>query len=288
MLSDQQVQQYERDGYLVVPNFATAEETKQLRDRALQLVAGFEPNTKAIFSTKNQKATTNQYFMDSGSNISFFFEEQAHDKQGNLRQAKELSINKIGHAMHDLDPVFRSFSRSDRVARLLESLHYRRPLPVQSMFIFKQPKIGGEVVPHQDSTFLYTDPPTVVGLWWALEDATVDNGCLFTLPGSHREGPARRMLTTEDREGVTFDKDAPAWDLQDFVPVEVKAGSLVLLHGANVHYSNENSSGISRHAYSVHVCEGAGDVSWAADNWMQRRPELPFEPLYDHSAAVPA
>lgn len=50
-------------------------------------------------------------------------------------------------------------------------------------------------------------------------------------------------------------------------PVQVKAGSLVLLHGANVHYSNENTSGISRHAYSVHVCEGAGDVSWAADNW---------------------
>ena len=43
-----------------------------------------------------QKATTNQYFMDSGSNVSFFFEEQAHDESGSLRQAKELSINKIG------------------------------------------------------------------------------------------------------------------------------------------------------------------------------------------------
>ena len=85
----------------------------------------------------------------------------------------------------------------------------------------QQPKIGGEVVPHQDSTFLYTDPPTVVGLWWALEDATVGNGCLFTLPGSHKQGPARRMLTAEDGSGVVFDKDATEWDLSQFVPVEV-------------------------------------------------------------------
>ena len=47
----------------------------------------------------------------------------------------------------------------------------------------QQPKIGGEVAVHQDSTFLYTDPPTVVGLWLALEDATKENGCLWHLPG---------------------------------------------------------------------------------------------------------
>ena len=48
--------------------------------------------------------------------------------------------------------------------------------------IVQQPKIGGEVRPHQDSTFLRTDPPSVVGLWWALEDATKQNGCLWALP----------------------------------------------------------------------------------------------------------
>lgn len=52
-------------------------------------------------------------------------------------------------ALHDLDPVFRQFSRSAAVCNVMRSLGYARPLPVQSMYIFKQPSIGGEVVPHQ-------------------------------------------------------------------------------------------------------------------------------------------
>ena len=42
------------------------------------------------------------------------------------------------------------------------------------MYIFKQPKIGGEVVCHQDSTFLYTEPESAVGFWVAIEDATIE------------------------------------------------------------------------------------------------------------------
>lgn len=53
-------------------------------------------------------------------------------------------------------------------------------------FNFQQPGIGGEVVPHQDNSFLYTDPPTCTGLWLALEDATVTNGCLWAIPRSHK------------------------------------------------------------------------------------------------------
>ena len=49
--------------------------------------------------------------------------------------------------------------------------------------VLQQPRIGGEVSVHQDSTFLYTDPLTVVGLWIALEDATKENGCLWSIKG---------------------------------------------------------------------------------------------------------
>ena len=55
------------------------------------------------------------------------------------------------------------------------------------MYIFKQPNIGGEVTCHQDSTFLYTEPIDIVGLWFALEDATIENGCLWAIPGGHRQ-----------------------------------------------------------------------------------------------------
>jgi len=119
----------------VIEGFASQDEVTALRNRADALVEKFDPATISIFSTRNQ--TADEYFLDSSNNISFFFEEKAFDEEGKLRQAKALSINKIGHAMHDLDPVFRAFSRSPRVSAVMKSLGYKRPLPVQSMYIFK-------------------------------------------------------------------------------------------------------------------------------------------------------
>ncbi len=62
------------------------------------------------------------------------------------------------------------------------------PVVIQSMAILKPPKVGGLVNIHQDSTFLYDYPETLVGFWIPLQDATVNNGCLWGLPGSHK-GP---------------------------------------------------------------------------------------------------
>ncbi len=61
----------------------------------------------------------------------------------------------------------------------------------------QQPKIGGEVVPHQDSSFIYTEPMSCVGLWWALEEATKDNGCLWAAPEEHKKGLRRRFFVKD-------------------------------------------------------------------------------------------
>ena len=62
------------------------------------------------------------------------------------------------------------------------------------MYIFKQPHIGGEVTCHQDSTFLYTKPESAVGFWVALEDATIENGCLWVSRGVRHKGPLRKLF----------------------------------------------------------------------------------------------
>lgn len=77
------------------------------------------------------------------------------------------------------------------------------------MYIFKQPRIGGEVTPHQDSCFLRTDPPSCIGLWLALEDATMTNGCLWARPGSHTE-PIRRHFAKQPDGTMGFDARLPA------------------------------------------------------------------------------
>lgn len=130
----------------------------------------------------------------------------------------------------------------------------------------QQPNIGGEVVPHQDSTFLYTEPMSVVGFWMALEDSTLDNGCLWTLPGSHKAG-VRRKMTVKDGKSTFDPPAAEEYDLATFTPLEMKAGDMVILHGSNIHYSKENTSPKSRHAYSVHYVEGAEGFAWPEGNW---------------------
>ncbi|KAL1553660.1 phytanoyl-CoA dioxygenase [Salvia divinorum] len=275
-LNPDQLEFFKSQGYLVLDSFAGTDEIRSLRSRMEQLLEEFDFSSKAsIFSTTNQQQTTDDYFFESAEKISFFFEEKAFGDDGSLKQPKELSINKVGHALHEIDPTFKSFSTSEKATGLLSSLGYKRPIVIQSMYIFKQPGIGGEVVPHQDNSFLYTDPPTCTGLWLALEDATVTNGCIWAIPGSHKAGLVRRFI--RDETGVHFDKPSPLYDQKDFVPIEVKAGALVVIHGDLIHQSFENKSSASRHAYSLHVVDTDG-CKWVDDNWIRRKVEA--EPVY--------
>ncbi|CAI9095990.1 OLC1v1032043C2 [Oldenlandia corymbosa var. corymbosa] len=275
-LSSEQLDFFKSQGYLVLESFCSPEEIQSMRNRMADLLDEFDPSTTAtIFSTKTHQHATNDYFFESAEKISFFFEEKAFDDEGNLKQPKQLSINKVGHALDELDPVFKKFSKSDKLSGLLLSLDYKRPVIIQSMYIFKQPGIGGEVVPHQDNSFLYTHPSTCTGLWLALEDATIENGCLWAIPGSHKNGLVRRFV--RDENGIHFDKPSPHYDQKDFVSVEVKAGSLVVIHGDLIHQSFENRSPKSRHAYSLHVVDTEG-CKWADDNWIKRKVQP--EPVY--------
>ncbi|KAI4313776.1 hypothetical protein L6164_026730 [Bauhinia variegata] len=275
-LTSDQLQFFNSQGYLVLESFVSPDDINAMMKRMEQLLADFDASsTASIFSTKNQQKLTDSYFYESVEKVSFFFEEKAFGDDGNLKQPKQLSINKVGHALHELEPAFKKFSSSEKFSSLLCSLGYKRPVIMQSMYIFKQPGIGGEVVPHQDNSFLYTEPPTCTGVWLALEDATILNGCLWAIPGSHKNGLVRRFLRDED--GVKFDRPNPSYDQKDFVPIEVKAGDLVVIQGDLIHQSFENQSSKSRHAYSLHVVDTDG-CEWAPDNWIRRKVEP--EPLY--------
>ena len=276
-LSPEEVATYRKQGFLAITDFASAEEMTNMRARAEKIVDEFEYDRASVFSTTDQKRTTDDYFLESANGISCFFEEKAHDERGNLCVPKALAINKIGHALHDYDDVFRAFSRSEKVANLMKSLELPNPTPVQSMYIFKQPSIGGEVVPHQDSTFLNTEPPTCVGIWLALEDCTLDNGCLHAVPGTP---PVTRIMSVDhdsSERSIEFIGEATAVDLSRASPLCVPAGTLILLHGANVHFSRANTSPHSRHAYSVHFVDGR--ARWRDTNWLRRAPSRPFQPL---------
>lgn len=273
-LSQQQIQQFQQQGYLALPDFKSASEIAALRARAEALVEAFDPaSSKTIFTTNEQVRAVDRYFLDSATRSSCFFEEEAFDEKGHLKQAKALSINKIGHAMHDMDPVFDAFSRGTALHAVAHSLGLQEPQLWQSMYIFKQPGIGGEVGWHQDATFFDSTPISVTTFWFALEDASVHNGCLWVQPGGHRSPLRERFVRAGD--GVRMEKlDATPWpDQTTAVPLEVKAGTLVVFHGLLPHYSAPNRSAHSRHAYTLHVTDAR--TAYAPTNWIQRGADLP-------------
>ena len=266
---------YEHAGVLILEEFVAPEKCEALRQHTLALIDEFDPTeVKHVFSAMEQSQLGDRYFEESGDKIRFFFEHDAFDENGNLRQAKEVSLNKMGHAMHDLDPVFDAFSRTPELAQAASDIGFQDPAIIQSMMIFKPPRIGGEVYCHQDSTFIYTEPESCVGFWFALEDATVENGCMHFIPGGHKLGLKQRHYRASDGK-LTFETlDETPWPEGAEVAAEAKIGTLVIFNGRSPHLSSANLSDRSRHAYTLHLIDRA--CHYRADNWLQRGADLPL------------
>ncbi len=274
-LTPEMLDAYKETGVIILEDFVSAEACAVLRERALQLVEGFDPNeVRSVFSAIEQTQLNDRYFYESGDKIRFFLEYDAFDDAGNLIQAKEACLNKMGHAMHDLDPVFEKFSYMPELGEITRRIGIADPGLIQSMYIFKPPRIGGEVHFHQDSTFLYTEPESCVGFWFALEDATVKNGCMHFIPAQHR-GPLkqRNYRVSDDAFTIEVLDDTP-WPEHAKLPAEASAGTMVMFDGRAPHMSRHNTSDKSRHAYTLHVIDK--DCRYPADNWLQRGPELPL------------
>lgn len=298
-LTAEQLQKFHQDGYLIIPQALCPATVQSLLAETHSLLTHFSiadhPLTR--FST-GEKAdhVGDDYFLSSGDKIRFFFEEDAFDDAGKLTKPKEKAINKIGHYLHALSPPFAKLLAKDSPdavaspSAVARSLGFQDPRCLQSMVICKQPEIGGAVPPHQDSTFLYTNPPSAVGFWYALEDATLENGCLSFLPGSHKWAPVSKRLVRKagDLGTEMVDNDGPVFppgeeyvakeEEGDYVPGEVKAGDLVLIHGNLLHKSERNLSQKGRIIYTFHVIEGQ-DRPYDERNWLQP-PAEGFTKLY--------
>ena len=269
---------WDRDGFVVLPDFVDTELQADLRDRIAEIVAdysasGLPDGAASVFSTTEQTHAQDDWFLTSGDVIRPFLEAGAFDGVGNQIVPMDQALNKLGHAMHDLDPVFDRFSRTPALARLAADLGFVDPLLLQSMVIFKPSHIGGEVTCHCDHSFLWTEPQTVVGFWFALDDATIDNGCMWAIPGG-QTGGARTRFRREGAGTTTDVLDPTPYDMDALVPLEVEAGTCIAFHGSLPHWSGPNTSDQPRLAYTLHLIDGTAHYS--ADNWLQRSPELPL------------
>lgn len=266
------LQTYREQGFLVLPELIGAEHIASLRRAARRIVDEFDiERHRTVFTTRTQRHARDQYFLDSAEAVHCFLEEDAVGRDGRVSRARETAVNKFGHAMHDLVPEFGEFCRLPEIREVLRAIGYPEAWLWQTMYIFKQPGIGGEVRWHQDASYLITEPASVVGLWVALEDADRDNGCLWVQPGGHRS-PLREIYEVDpvSREGNLKPLDETPWPETDqSLAVEVPAGSLVVFHDHMPHYSSKNSSPRSRHAFTMHFARP--EARWSERNWLQRK-----------------
>ncbi|EKM74949.1 hypothetical protein AGABI1DRAFT_116635 [Agaricus bisporus var. burnettii JB137-S8] len=298
-LTQQQIDKFHKDGYLVIPSFLDQEDTDALLKRAKLLLDEFNidshPRTK--FTTGDDNHVGDDYFLTSGDKIRFFLEEGAVDPDGKLNRPKQKAVNKIGHGLHELDPLFRKVTlENDRLKSLARDLKFHHdPVALQSMVITKQQQIGGEVPEHNDSTFLYTNPPSALGIWIALEKCTPTNGALSFLPGSHLTTPITKRFIRLPSGGTGFEslvspeeeKAVNERSKGEYILETCNPGDMVLIHGSVLHKSERNTSPNTRFAYTFHMIESAPYAEYDNKNWLQPTPDMPFPHILPPSKLVP-
>lgn len=239
-------QRFVDDGYVVVADLVSADEVEELREDAAAFARGDHPVSN---------------LPDDG---------------------RILAV----HFPHWVSPVAQRAVTHPGIAGVLTQIvgahlaHWDgRVKCMQSMLFLKPAGMQGQAW-HQDERYIPTRDRSLCGAWIALDDATLDNGCLWVLPGSHR--PGRLHPTRAHGRPEEFDPsdEAYGFDDADAVPVEVAAGDVVFFNGYLLHRSLRNRSDRTRRALVNHYMNAWSPLPWLAHRGLDIGTE-------DHRAIVP-
>jgi phytanoyl-CoA hydroxylase len=247
-ISAADLDQYQTHGYLVVENLYTPEECEELSERARDVVEGRLPL----------------------QGMDRVWIETAAEEQGLVTATNRWSyLFKIGHHMHQHDPIFGAFAAHPRLAEVLVALLGPDVKCVQSMFIDKPRDLGVGQPYHQDAHYIKTDPDTLTAAWVALDDADVENGCLHVVPGS-QDDPVHPHETPINPAQRSVYLEVPGARTRPEVAVPLKRGSGVFFPGHLLHRSGNNHTSRRRRSYVLHYAD-------ARSRWLRKDdPNHPF------------
>lgn len=180
----------------------------------------------------------------------------------------------FGMARHD--PFFRAFNRSSKLCGMMASLF--ESSGVQNLFgdqVFAKPPNGVEAAMHQDTAFWPRTVPNAMNLWVAIDPATIENGCLYVIPGSHRS-----ELPHHDDPIQSHILDDSKVDMTQLQPIEMKPGDTLFMDSGLVHRSYTNRSAHRRRA--IGCVFGSSDMKlvgecWRSEPYLERQAD--FEPI---------
>ncbi|MBB5781381.1 phytanoyl-CoA dioxygenase family protein [Nonomuraea jabiensis] len=168
------------------------------------------------------------------------------------------------HYPHKLSGLMLDTMRHPAIVSALTSVIGPNVKAMQSMLFIKSEGEPGQAW-HQDELFIPTRDRSLAAAWIALDDATVDNGCLWVLPGSHRRGVLYPNREHDDpRYDCTVESYGFPFDDSDAVPVEVAAGTVVVFNGYLLHKSLPNTGRRGyRRALVNHYMSAESLLPWA-------------------------
>jgi phytanoyl-CoA hydroxylase len=228
-IEDELKTQYDRDGYCIVANLFTAKEIQEIED----------------------------FFEEFRKREGIIFD-------GNLTYSeidpKKTQLRSLHPHRHDARPM--DWFLNSHVAAVLHRLLGKPALGAQTMYYFKPPGARGQGM-HQDNIYLLAAPATCIAAWTAIDDATIENGCLWIVPVSHKSGilcpekeatDAEKWMQYGDSHITKFPRDRKP------VPVEVPRGSTLFFHGDLIHGSGPNrTKDKSRRTFIGHYIDDASE-----------------------------
>tara|TARA_Y100000758_G_scaffold80870_1_gene54737 strand:+ start:472 stop:1233 length:762 start_codon:yes stop_codon:yes gene_type:complete len=223
VLSAEQVNIYRKNGFLVVRELLNEAQLQPLRERTYEIAEGL-----VEFPTEN---------------IEF-------EPDGLGRSHRIDKLRKLNHcAQHDR--IFLEHANNPDILDVVEGL-IGPDIKLLSDQLFMKPPGGMEKTYHQDSPYFPIEPMDLVSSWVALDDVTLDNGCLWVVPGSHLNGPKEHSekWMVGDREDMHVpDKEI---DREKECPILLKSGDASFHHSLLLHRSGPNESRFRRRGLATH------------------------------------
>jgi len=237
-LTAQQVKFFVDEGYLVVPDLITKAERDELIADTIKIARGG-------YDTPSIKPAP----------------AGASDKE-------VLETILCIHQPHYISPVMERYVKHPKICGMLSQITAAH-LPnwdgsvkcMQSMLFVKPPGFQGQAW-HQDEIYIPTRDRSLIGAWIAIDDATIENGCLWILPGSHKMGYLYPQRAHNNADEFDFAPESHGFDESKEIPVEVKAGAMVFFNGYLLHRSRKNRSQIFRRVLVNHYMNAWSHLPW--------------------------
>ena len=224
VLSKQKTEQYDREGYIVVENLLPAEEVTNLRNRFREYTHGDRPHGKIRFQLEPGVA--------NGEN-----------KTSVIRDSYRKADGLVEH-----DELFRRLGTHPNIVDVVEELIGSDLKMFRNALLVKPPKIGSAKCMHQDSPYWPIEPMSLCSCWFAIDDATPENGCMSVLPGLHKKGAIPHHTLPEYNDFGIAESDV---DLDDLLIVPMTAGSGLFFHSLLPHATAPNHSSNYRRAIAL-------------------------------------